>query len=421
MPPVIATRVHPVIASLPEAKAMARLHQVEKNYVVGMKRKERNEIVRIISTESRVFEVPLRIRVLQSNLPESLRLRIFEDLTRVGCEKYLTWVEKVLRLPFGKRHNRNSVPDEDLPSLLSSARLQMDSTTTGHSVAKREVLKILCQSSTVKSGVGYGRYSLGLEGPPGTGKTHFVKHTLSRALGRPLVSIGLGGASDISYLLGSIYVYEGSKEGRLANALMESGCCDPIIHFDEVDKVSQTEKGQEIISALIHLVDPTANASLQDRYFHNVDIDFSECTFVFSYNDPSRVSPILLDRMIRISMPSPSDSERETIVRDHIVPRVQKRIGSKVCLSDEATRVALSHSTKSGEGMRGIEKTVDHILSTADLCLRCGEEEGSVVGADGTRVLDEGGNVSSSFASRVLLSEVPESGHTSPPPLGMYS
>ena len=76
---------------------------------------------------------------------------------------------------------------------------------------------------------------------------------------------------------------------------MESGCCNPIIYFDEVDKISSTERGADISSTLIHLIDPTTSKTLRDRYFHGIDLDFSRCTFVFSYNDPSKVNPILLD------------------------------------------------------------------------------------------------------------------------------
>ena len=101
---------------------------------------------------------------------------------------------------------------------------------------------------------------------PPSGKTHFARAALAAALERPMISIPLGGATDVSYLLGSIYVYEGSREGRLAAALVEAKCCNPIIFFDEVDKVSSTDRGAEIISVLIHLVDPTANSAMRDRW-----------------------------------------------------------------------------------------------------------------------------------------------------------
>ena len=246
-----------------------------------------------------------------------------------------------------------------------TARARMDETTSGHDEAKREVLKLVCQERC--GGAGSGAYSSGWEGPPGTGKTHFVRTGLARALGRPFVSIPLGGATDVSYLLGSLYTYEGAKEGRLAAALMETGCVDPIVYFDEVDKVSQTERGQEIIATLIHLVDPSANTALRDRYFHDIDLDFSKCTFVFSYNDASLVSPVLLDRVRRIGVQPPTPDERERILERHLLPRVQARLNTDVALSEDA-RDALLAAPGDGAGMRGTEKALDAVLAAAQLC-----------------------------------------------------
>ena len=38
---------------------------------------------------------------------------------------------------------------------------------------------------------------------------------------------------------------------------MDSKCMNPIIYIDELDKVSKTEQGKEIIGILTHLIDPT--------------------------------------------------------------------------------------------------------------------------------------------------------------------
>ena len=105
------------------------------------------------------------------------------------------------------------------------------------------------------------------------------------ALQRPS-STSLWGASDVSFLLG--HSYAGSKEGALAAGLIESKCMNPVVYFDEVDKISETERGREICNLLIHLIDPTANGALRDRYFYGLDLDFSNYTFVFSFNDASR-------------------------------------------------------------------------------------------------------------------------------------
>ena len=75
---------------------------------------------------------------------------------------------------------------------------------------------------------------------------------------------------------------------------------NPIIFIDELDKVSRTEHGKEIIGILTHLIDPTQNMAFQDKYFNGVDLDMSKVLFIFSYNDVNAIDKILLDRIHRI-------------------------------------------------------------------------------------------------------------------------
>lgn len=410
----MTTLVH-VAANNAELTAFTQLDAIERQYVTGLKRKDRTDIVRLINEPKHWRpEAPLRVQVLQSNIPRHVRLQIFEVLGQTQCEKYKNWVRRLIRLPLNLLYPMKTAKTD---MAIKQAKLKMDEMITGYEDAKREVLKLVCQAGTT-GGVCESNYSLGFEGPPGTGKTHFVKTALKAALGRPLISIPLGGANDVAYLFGHLYVYEGSKEGRLASSLIEAGCCNPIIYFDEVDKVSTTDRGSEIINALIHLIDPTANKTLRDRYFHGVDIDYSKCTFVFSYNDPSRVSPILLDRIKRIPMPIPTDTERKHIVCNHLVPRVQKKLKTNLALSDEAVQVILARACAAKGGMRIAEKDVDHAIANAVLCHTCNETHGALAGVKDTKVLDDKGAVSGSFTSQVLPKI---DGEHDTPPEGMYN
>lgn len=366
------------------AHALVRLHPSERDYVTGLKRRERTEILRLLTKRSATHsEAPLRIQVLRSRLPEATRQQLFEELGRTSSEKYVAWVRRAIALPLGVLTLQ---PRCGVGDTVGRARAAMDAAIAGHESAKREVLKLVCQMHATGSAA--SNYSLGLEGPPGTGKTHFATRAVAAALRRPLVTIPLGGVGDASYLLGSLYVYEGSREGRLAAALVEAGCSDPILYFDEVDKVAATERGAEVIAALIHLVDPSSNGALRDKYFHGIDLDFSRCTFVFSYNDASRVSPILLDRMRRVTMPAPDAAERRAIVRDHLAPRAARVLGCVHALSAEAIETIAAATTRGG--MRDTEKHVQHVLASAQLALADGTSEEAIL--DGER------RVSSAFA-----------------------
>jgi ATP-dependent Lon protease len=387
--------------------AMARFTNTERHFVRLMKRRDRSSLVRLIETDTKRQcvthpDMPLRLRVLQSHLPESVRMQIFEELRSAPHEKYMQWVRRAIQLPCGVV----SVPYAltSPTEAVAAARATMDAAVTGFDELKTEVLKLVCQSAL--NGASTSAYGIGLEGEPGTGKTHFVRTALAPALQRPMVSIQLGGATDVSYLLGMLYTYEGAREGRIASGLIEAGCCNPVVYFDEVDKISDTDRGRELASALIHLIDPSSNTEIRDRYFHGIDIDVSKCTFVFSYNNASRVSPILLDRIRRFRVATPTMAQRCDVLKRHIVPRVTKRLCTDVSISDEGVAYLAKVCAQGAEGMRGAEQAVYDTLSLAQL-QRC------VGGADGA-------------ADALSLDAVRAScrhaaADEAPPPLGMYS
>jgi ATP-dependent Lon protease len=88
---------------------------------------------------------------------------------------------------------------------------------------------------------------------------------------------------------------------------------NPVIYFDELDKISDTPKGEEIAGILTHLTDTSQNSQYHDKYFAEVDFDLSKCLFIFSYNDESKVNPILRDRMYRIHTKG-YDKKQKTII-----------------------------------------------------------------------------------------------------------
>ena len=402
------------------------LNCVELRYVSGLKRKEREDIVRLLGVGTGGDPVPLRIKLLESSLPERCKVQIFHSLSGRVTDKYIQWVTRLMQVPFGVYH---PCPRGGMETVLRKARERMDAVIVGQEAAKREVLKMVAQckaNPTLPSSA----YCLGLEGPPGCGKTQFVKQAMSAALKRPVVSIPLGGANDgAAFLLGHNYTYEGSKEGRLVSGLVEAACCNPIVFLDEVDKVSAQPRGpssgggagsgtsSDVVSTLIHLVDPSTNFALRDRYFHDVDIDFSKCIFVFSFNDASLVDNVLLNRMKRVVMDTPVTAERVRISRECIVPRVQSRLRTSVTLSDETLEHIVARC--SGEsGMRDVERAVDHVLCNAILHTHLSKTSGDAV----TSCLVHGRDVVMEDFARVATAELSRRERApSPPPESMYT
>jgi ATP-dependent Lon protease len=209
----------------------------------------------------------------------------------------------------------------------------------GHSYAKNQILKIIAQwMNGEQSG-----YSFGFEGSPGIGKTSLAKKGLSICLKdengepRPYSFIALGGSSNGKTLEGHGYTYVHSNWGKIVDILMESKCMNPIIYIDELDKVSKTEEGKEIIGILIHLIDQTQNDLYQDKYFSGINLDLSKALFIFSYNDPEQIDKILLDRIHRIKFDNLTLDEKMTICNKYLIPEINAKMGFEdtVQLDDE--------------------------------------------------------------------------------------
>ena len=82
---------------------------------------------------------------------------------------------------------------------------------------------------------------------------------------RPFAFIAMGGSSNGSTLEGHSYTYVGSTWGKIVDILIETRCLNPIIFIDELDKISKTENGREIIGILTHLTDSTQNEEFMDK------------------------------------------------------------------------------------------------------------------------------------------------------------
>lgn len=205
----------------------------------------------------------------------------------------------------------------------------LDESIYSHSHAKNQIMKIVAQWI---NGEQTG-YCFGFEGSPGIGKTSLAKKGLSNCLtdengvARPFAFIALGGSSNGSTLEGHGYTYINSSWGKIIDILMETKCMNPIIYIDELDKVSKTEHGREIISIFTHLIDSTQNDIFQDKYFNGINIDLSKALFIFSYNDPEQIDKILLDRIHRIKFENLSSKDKLEIVKKFILPEINKKMG----------------------------------------------------------------------------------------------
>jgi hypothetical protein len=205
-----------------------------------------------------------------------------------------------------------------------------------------------------------------------THNTSLVKDGISKILGREFAFIALGGAGDSSFLEGHSYTYEGSLWGKIVQILMDSKCMNPVIYFDELDKISDSPRGQEIASVLTHLTDTSQNSQFHDKYFSEIDFDLSKCLFIFSYNDESKVSPILKDRMYRIQTKGYDTKEKIIIAKKYILPKIREQVNfdeSQVIIPDDTISYLVMDTkfTQNEEGVRNLKRCLEIIHTKLNL------------------------------------------------------
>jgi len=240
----------------------------------------------------------------------------------------------------------------------------------GHNDAKNQVMKIIGQWM---NGEPTG-YCFGFEGSPGIGKTSLAKRGLAQCLKnadgspRPFAFIALGGSCNGSFLEGHGYTYMNSTWGKICDILMETQCMNPIIYIDELDKVSNTDQGREIIGILMHLIDSTQNDNFQDKYFNGIPLNMSNALFVFSYNDPDKIDRILLDRIHRIKFDHLSTADKLVIAQKYILPEICEKMGfvNSVVMKEETIEYIIDQYTCES-GVRKLKEIIFDIYGEINL------------------------------------------------------
>jgi ATP-dependent Lon protease len=279
-------------------------------------------------------EKPYRLALLDAKMPAKFKAIAMQKLNVLrgmdpGDNEYYkikNWVDTFMRIPFGTYKNLTVKMDDGLDAcheFMETAKSTLDECVFGLNDAKIQIMQMVGQWISNPSAMGT---AIAIKGPMGTGKTTLVKEGISKILGREFAFIALGGTGDASFLEGHSYTYEGSTWGKIVQILIESKCMNPVIYFDELDKISDTPRGEEIVGILTHLTDTSQNSQFHDKYFAELDFDLSKCLFIFSYNDESKVNPILRDRMYRIQTKGYDAKEKVTISRNYLLPKIREQV-----------------------------------------------------------------------------------------------
>ena len=343
---------------------------------------------KISETEARILHmnddtIPLRFRVLLSDMDDKVKavaMKKVDTLAMMDCgsayAKIKHWVDGVCALPIGKYQRLPVEPGtsrKEVAAFLEGMRCKLDKAVHGHVEAKGHIIRLLAQWVTNPSSKGL---VVGIHGPPGIGKTELCK-SVCDVLNLPFAFVPLGGANDGAYLDGHSYTYEGSMWGKLADVLMKCKVMNPVLFFDELDKVSESKKGEEISNLLIHLTDPTQNDRFNDKFFMDVELDLSRCLCIFSYNDENKISPILRDRMVRVRTEGYSIKDKQQIARGHLLPNILKQFGfaeDSVTL-DDASIAKIVDVVEDEQGVRNLKRGLHDCISCINYERLVGKEQ----------------------------------------------
>jgi hypothetical protein len=325
-----------------------------------------------------LVEKPYRLTLLESKIPKqykAIALKRIQNLRYMdpGAGEYYkvkNWVDTFMTIPFGVNRTLPITMDvgvERCHDFMESAKDLLDSAVYGLNDAKMQIMQMVGQWISNPSAMGS---AIAIKGPPGTGKTTLVKEGISKILGRDFAFIALGGATDSSFLEGHSYTYEGSTWGKIVDILIRCKSMNPVIFFDELDKLSDTPKGEEIAGILTHLTDTSQNSQFHDKYFSEIHFDLSKCLFIFSYNDETRVNPILLDRMYRIHTNGYTKKDKTQIAQKYLIPKIQTEVAFKpdqIIIPDETIEYIVEHHTNKEDGVRNLKRCLEIVYTKLNL------------------------------------------------------
>lgn len=304
----------------------------------------------------------------------------YENIRKMSGSDYskgINWLKTVAGIPFGKCKPfpvQKTDSTETIKKFFDDVKRKLDEKVYGLDGVKQEILEYLARKITNPNGTGH---VLALCGKAGVGKTKMLK-SLAEALDLPFHQINCGGLNDVSILTGHSETYVGSKPGKIVEMLQNSNYMNPILYFDEIDKISE-QKSKDIYGILTHILDEEQNSKFQDNYLSNINIDLSKVFFVLAFNDASKIDDIVYDRMKVIFIDSPSTQEKVQICRQKMLPEIMKNVkfrkNTAINLSDELIEYIVSKKCDSESGVRSLKKTLETIFYKLNYDILVGNTE----------------------------------------------
>jgi endopeptidase La len=318
-----------------------------------------------------VDDVDLKKQVaICKNMPLSVKKAALEKVDEMKSSnneyyKQLLYVKTVLNYPWPSDEDDTFFIDigkskEKSKNFLDSVVDKLNNRVYGHEECKDSIKELIGKWISNPSSSGS---AIGLEGPPGVGKTLIAK-AIGEALNLPFVQITLGGQNDGEILHGHGYTYSGAQPGMVVKKMVEAGSARCIMYFDELDKACKKHDSNEIYNILIHMIDPNTNKEFQDRFFQEVNFPLDKVLFIFSYNNSDIIDNILMDRIKEISVKPFKLQDKKVITNTFLMKEMCELVGfemGSVVIDDDNIEYIIDEYTYE-PGVRDLRRRLEKLF-----------------------------------------------------------
>lgn len=338
-----------------EKKIQGRVkQQIEKNQKEYYLHEQQRAIQQELGEGEEQNEIQeLESKVHKAKMPEEAQKKALSELKKLKMMPQMSsesalvrnYLETLIDLPW---HKTTKVSSD-----LDKAQKILDKDHYGLEKIKDRIIEYLAVQKRAENNKAP---ILCFIGPPGVGKTS-LGESISRATNRKYVRIALGGLHDEAEIRGHRKTYIGAMPGKIIQNISKSGVKNPLVLFDEIDKIGADHRGDPA-AALLEVLDPEQNKSFADNYLE-VQFDLSQVMFVCTSNSMNIPGP-LRDRMEIIRLSGYTEQEKLKIAEQYLLPRQIKNNGlkpSEIAISDETILDVIRYHTAEA-GVRNLDRQI---------------------------------------------------------------